>query len=250
VTAAIRTLWKRSRPSGPVDAELATTTAATAVSAERTAAAITADASRPSATSRRATPNRAARQAMSRRFVRAQTWETSASVRSGTRRWKVPSRARSSAPALPAQRSMRASVTPRATATRPSRTEARASSRRDRAQQVLDVALRRHAQSRLVVLRPPLPRRDDRIEPEPPAPCPSGQVASGGPCRTPGILPDECGEGFVADGRGGCDAILPPEPCPDGEMAIPGETACHEVAPCATGTWGDIPVDATTQFTR
>ncbi len=31
-------------------------------------------------------------------------------------------------------------------------------------------------------------------------------------------------------------------------MAIPGEVACREVAPCGTGTWGDIPIDGTTQF--
>jgi hypothetical protein len=31
-------------------------------------------------------------------------------------------------------------------------------------------------------------------------------------------------------------------------MAVPGEVECREVAPCAPGTWGDIPVDDTTQF--
>jgi hypothetical protein len=31
-------------------------------------------------------------------------------------------------------------------------------------------------------------------------------------------------------------------------MAVPGDTACREVAPCGSGTWGDIPVEANTQF--
>jgi hypothetical protein len=31
-------------------------------------------------------------------------------------------------------------------------------------------------------------------------------------------------------------------------MAVPGDTQCHEVAPCGTGDYGTIPVDATTQF--
>jgi hypothetical protein len=31
-------------------------------------------------------------------------------------------------------------------------------------------------------------------------------------------------------------------------MAVPGETECRLVAPCGEGKWGDIPVDASTQF--
>jgi hypothetical protein len=31
-------------------------------------------------------------------------------------------------------------------------------------------------------------------------------------------------------------------------MATPGETACHDVADCGSGPWGNIPVDATTQY--
>jgi hypothetical protein len=30
-------------------------------------------------------------------------------------------------------------------------------------------------------------------------------------------------------------------------IALPGEVACREVAPCASGTWGDIPVGSTTE---
>jgi hypothetical protein len=31
-------------------------------------------------------------------------------------------------------------------------------------------------------------------------------------------------------------------------MAVPGDAACHEVKACAAGTWGDIPVDASTVY--
>lgn len=84
--------------------------------------------------------------------------------------------------------------------------------------------------------------------------CPAGEVpVDGGPveegsCRPAGVPPDMCGDGFEPDGEGGCDPILPAEPCPKGMMAIPGETECHEVAACGDGKWGDVPVEANTQF--
>jgi hypothetical protein len=31
-------------------------------------------------------------------------------------------------------------------------------------------------------------------------------------------------------------------------MALPGDASCAEIAPCGEGTWGDIPIDAQTQF--
>jgi len=80
-------------------------------------------------------------------------------------------------------------------------------------------------------------------------PCPPGEAPlPDGACQSAGVPPSQCGEGFEANGKGGCRPILPPKFCPDGLMAIPGETACHEVAPCGDGTWGDIPVEASTQF--
>ncbi|WP_437801821.1 right-handed parallel beta-helix repeat-containing protein [Sorangium sp. So ce693] len=83
----------------------------------------------------------------------------------------------------------------------------------------------------------------------PDMPCPPGELAlEDGRCQPAGVPPEACGEGFVADGRGGCSAILPEETCPKGQMAIPGETRCREVAPCGEGPWGDIPVEANTQF--
>lgn len=69
-----------------------------------------------------------------------------------------------------------------------------------------------------------------------------------GSCIRPGVLPDGCGEGFVHDGAYGCEPILPAEPCPPGQMAVPGDDTCRSVMACGPGKWGDLPVDATTQY--
>jgi hypothetical protein len=84
----------------------------------------------------------------------------------------------------------------------------------------------------------------------PDMPCPPGELllADGITCQKAGVPPSACGVGFLPDGKDGCEPILPADPCPEGQMAIPGDTACHEVAPCGSGTWGDIPVEANTQF--
>jgi Protein of unknown function (DUF1565) len=76
--------------------------------------------------------------------------------------------------------------------------------------------------------------------------CDAGSIpdATGG-CVPAGVR--DCGEGFAAV-EGGCEAILPEEACGPGTMAIPGDTTCQPVAPCPTGTWGDIPTDANTVF--
>jgi len=79
--------------------------------------------------------------------------------------------------------------------------------------------------------------------------CPPGEAdRPGAGCAPAGIPPKECAQGFKSEGKGECNAILPTEDCPDGMMAIPGDTQCHEVAPCGTEKWGDIPVDAQTVF--
>jgi hypothetical protein len=79
--------------------------------------------------------------------------------------------------------------------------------------------------------------------------CPPGETPLGdGSCQAAGVPPDECGDGFAADGDGGCTPILPEEDCPFGLIAVPGETECREVAPCGSGTWGDIPVEADTEL--
>lgn len=64
----------------------------------------------------------------------------------------------------------------------------------------------------------------------------------------PGVPADGCGDGFVHDGLGGCEAILPGTPCTGAEMAVPGDASCHPIADCGTGTWGAIPVDPTTVY--
>jgi len=98
-------------------------------------------------------------------------------------------------------------------------------------------------------------------------------VAANGTCVGPGVPPGGCDPGFTYDGNGGCDPILPaadcgegemavpgdtechavgaagdPPTCPSGQMALPGETSCHELADCGAAPWGNIPVDATTQY--
>ncbi|MDC0685485.1 right-handed parallel beta-helix repeat-containing protein [Sorangium atrum] len=83
----------------------------------------------------------------------------------------------------------------------------------------------------------------------PDMPCPPGELAlESGECQPAGVPPEACGTGFAGDGNGGCKAILPENGCPEGQMAIPGETSCREVAPCGNEPWGDIPVEANTQF--
>lgn len=78
--------------------------------------------------------------------------------------------------------------------------------------------------------------------------CPAGTLGPGdGSCRPAGIVAAECGQGFVHDGDVGCVPVLPAEPCPPGQMAVPGDTTCRPVKVCAPGTWGDIPVDATSE---
>jgi len=83
----------------------------------------------------------------------------------------------------------------------------------------------------------------------PDMPCPPGETLSmDGACQSAGVPASECGEGFVPDGDDGCEPVLPGTACPPGQMAIPGEPDCHDVAPCADGTWGGIPAEPGTQF--
>jgi len=83
--------------------------------------------------------------------------------------------------------------------------------------------------------------------------CPPGELPlDDGGCQPAGVPPEDCGPGFETDGSGGCNAILPAAPCPKGLMAVPGDTECHEVAPCGSGDYGMIPgqEDATTHFVK
>lgn len=79
--------------------------------------------------------------------------------------------------------------------------------------------------------------------------CPAGEAPlAGGGCRPAGVPPSACAQGFEPDGRAGCVAVLPAQPCADGQLALPGEDACHELAPCGDPPWGDIPVEADTVY--
>ncbi|MEZ4301060.1 MAG: right-handed parallel beta-helix repeat-containing protein [Polyangiaceae bacterium] len=79
--------------------------------------------------------------------------------------------------------------------------------------------------------------------------CAPGEAESpDGTCVQAGIPPGACAEGFTPDGQAGCTPVLPPDPCSPGQLALPGDTACHEIAPCGEGPWGDIPTEPTTQF--
>ncbi|MEQ9322606.1 MAG: hypothetical protein RIF41_25800 [Polyangiaceae bacterium] len=84
---------------------------------------------------------------------------------------------------------------------------------------------------------------EEEEEPPPPDPEPCGvaEVSSPDGCVSVGVA--SCGEGFVSDDRGGCEAILPAEDCGPGEMAIPGEESCRPIAPCSEEPWGGIPTD-------
>lgn len=66
-----------------------------------------------------------------------------------------------------------------------------------------------------------------------------------GSCLPAGIAPEDCPQGFVATGDRSCEPSL--IACARGSMALVGERECRPVAPCAAGTWGDIPVEPDTQ---
>jgi len=71
----------------------------------------------------------------------------------------------------------------------------------------------------------------------------------GGGCQAVGVPVASCAEGFTHDAASPtCAAVLPSSPCGSGTFAWLGEAACHEVAPCGTGKWGAIPVDASTIY--
>jgi hypothetical protein len=72
-------------------------------------------------------------------------------------------------------------------------------------------------------------------------------IALGDACVSAGVPVDGCGVGFEHDGAFGCRPILPAERCPPGLMAVVGETTCREVMACGSGTWGDLPIDGSTQ---
>jgi len=78
--------------------------------------------------------------------------------------------------------------------------------------------------------------------------CPPGEwLQQDGSCLPPGVPENGCAAGFTFV-DGGCEAVLPGEPCAAGTMAIPGDTVCRPVGSCGSGTWGDIPTNAPTEY--
>ncbi|MBW2524456.1 MAG: hypothetical protein JRI23_09785 [Deltaproteobacteria bacterium] len=65
---------------------------------------------------------------------------------------------------------------------------------------------------------------------------------------TAGVPAESCAEGFIADSVGGCQVVLPQAMCPDGQIALPGDAACHEIMPCGSAPWGEIPIEDGTIF--
>ena len=103
----------------------------------------------------------------------------------------------------------------------------------------------------VVLLAPGLTACTSSTEDEPvfiPPECTAGEAELEVRGCGAGIPPADCGEGFVANETMGCEAIMPAAHCESGQLAIPGETECHELAACGSGVWGDIPVQADTEY--
>jgi hypothetical protein len=92
---------------------------------------------------------------------------------------------------------------------------------------------------------------DGSCRPEPTAPsfdCEPGHWEVNGACVPAGVPADGCAPGFTHDGDRGCEPTLPAERCPPGQMAVVGDASCRDVADCGSGPWGDIPVEANSQY--
>ena len=72
--------------------------------------------------------------------------------------------------------------------------------------------------------------------------CHAGEAELDGVCVPAGVT--SCASGFEPDGDGGCRAVLPASPCGPGELAVPGDGACHVVAPCPSTDWPELPAEA------
>jgi hypothetical protein len=78
--------------------------------------------------------------------------------------------------------------------------------------------------------------------------CASGTlIQDDGSCLAAGPAAFGCADGFIPGGDGSCEPALPADECADGLVAVPGDARCRPLADCGDGTWGSIPVDATTE---
>jgi hypothetical protein len=78
--------------------------------------------------------------------------------------------------------------------------------------------------------------------------CAAGEHAAEGRCVQAGIPEDACGAGFAPSGDRGCVAILPARVCGKGAMAVPGEEACHDVAPCGGSAFPTVPTERGVEY--
>lgn len=86
----------------------------------------------------------------------------------------------------------------------------------------------------------------ERAPEEDPCEAPSRMVAEA--CLAPGVRDDGCEAGTrLVDGACVAAGTIAPPFCPPGEIALPGDTVCSAIMDCGAGTWGELPVDASTQ---
>src|SRR5262249_16501782 len=67
-------------------------------------------------------------------------------------------------------------------------------------------------------------------------------------CEPVGVLPSRCGDGFVSDGNGGCNAIVPAT-CDPGQVAVLNDIKCT-TQQCGTPTAWSPPAEATRVYVQ
>lgn len=91
---------------------------------------------------------------------------------------------------------------------------------------------------------------DDEEQPPPPGTCEPPNRVVDDRCVEPGVQDDGCPAGTVAQDDSSCApaGVAPPPPCADGLIAAVGAERCAPIMSCGSGPWGDLPVDAATQY--
>lgn len=90
----------------------------------------------------------------------------------------------------------------------------------------------------------------DDEEPPPPPTCDRPNRVVDERCVEPGVQDDGCPAGTVIQPDGMCApaGVTPPPACQDGLIAAVGAERCAPVMSCGSGPWGDLAVDAATQY--
>jgi len=79
-------------------------------------------------------------------------------------------------------------------------------------------------------------------------PCAPGERSIGSGCLPAGVPEDGCTFGFAVTEEGHCSPVLA-EDCAPGMLMVLGSDTCDDFSTdCGSGTWGNLPLDATTQF--